>query len=240
MAAALILAFMVAGSKPRPRTPRKPQPHYWKDAQGKVHMTDAPPPPGAEVLPGPSATAIEAEPARTPTAAPDPLAQLPPAARARWEAIRTRLQSARTRKDGAALSAQVHQVVQDARWGDGRRALLSLPLLGFAFLALIGWWLALGLHGPWRPTALGFFLCAGLALAQLLVVELVHRPQVARLREDLRILLQLGPAAPGSQANLDASFARLDEACGVGAAPWRFPLAVADLEDQATRILAAE
>ncbi|HJW08994.1 MAG TPA: hypothetical protein VJ483_05120 [Holophagaceae bacterium] len=240
MAAALILAFMVAGPKPRPRPPRRAQPHYWKDAQGKVHMTDAPPPPGAEVLPGPPAAALQPESPRTPAAAPDPLTQVSPAARIRWEAIRTRLQAARARKDGAALSAQVHEVVQEARWGDGRRALLSLPLLGFAFLALIGWWLALGLHGPWRPAALSFFLCAGLALAQLLVVELVHRPQVARLREDLRILLQLGPSAQGSQAALDASFTRLEEACGVGAAPWRFPHAVADLEDQATRVLAAE
>ncbi len=237
MATALLLVLLLEGPKAKPRVPPRRQPHYWKDAQGQVHMTDTPPPAGAEVLASPPPSALQPEAAKAPPV--DPLAQLPPELRARWEAIRTRALSARAQKDRAAMAALVHEVTQEARWGDGRRAALLLPIVGFAFLALIGWWLALGLHGPWRPVALGLALLAALAVADVLVVELVNRPQVPRLREDLKLLVQVaGPA--DSQSKLDPPLADLDAACSFGAAPWSFRAAVAVLELHATALLAGE
>ncbi|HJU84800.1 MAG TPA: hypothetical protein VJ600_11355 [Holophagaceae bacterium] len=227
MAAVLLLAFLAG--RPRP----KRQPHYWKDAQGVVHMTDAPPPPGAEILPGPPREGVAPVLPKAPP--PDPLASLPPDQRLRWETLRARLTLAKTPE---ARSVVVHEIIQEARWGKGHRASLLAPLLAFAFLALVGWWLAFALQGFWRPATLGVFLLLGLALADLLVVEVVNRPQLPRLREDLRILLDLpGNNPPEARAELDARLTELEAANAFGAMPWRFPGAVARLEASLNRRL---
>jgi hypothetical protein len=236
MAALVLIALLGLNTKP-PRPRPKPAPHYWRDAEGQVHMTDTPPPAGAEVLPGPPPSALQAKAPKAGAAlAVDPLDAVPESERPRWADLRAR--AAKAHGDRTALAALVHEVTQEARWGEGRRALLLLPVLGFAFMALVGWWLALGLHGFWRPAALGLALLAGLAMADLLVVELVNRPQVGKLREDCRRLLQVAAPQPAAQAGLDGPLAELDAACSFGAAPWRFRAAVAELERRAADLLA--
>ena len=94
--AVALLAVPLAGGPPRARPKPKAHPHYWKDSGGRIHITDAPPPPGAELIEMPRGPATGREaPAPATAPPPDPLEGLSPAARPRWEALRSALRQAR-------------------------------------------------------------------------------------------------------------------------------------------------
>lgn len=236
LAAGLLALALLA--QPRPM-------YHWKDAQGQPHVTNTPPPPGAELVEAPPPPAVE--PGR-----PDPpfrprakrsglrVADLSPAQQAAWKALDQHMAKARERKDTRTLAAVSDSLIDDCLWGGGLWALLLLPLLSIALLGLLGWWLALGLGTGARLPLLGGFLLAGAAFGQLLLASFLFHPQAQRLRENLELLeVHLGGKVVSSanQALLQQRFKAVEDAADPIQPPWRFPARVADLRRDMRRVV---
>ena len=244
MAIAAGLLALALLAQPTPRT------HAWRDAAGRTHITNTPPPAGAEVLQMPSASGLEngraipPEPALVapaPEAPPEP--SLTPAQREAWSALDQHLARARSAGDQRTLAATVESLFDDSLWGRGLWALSTAPLLGLALLGLIGWWVALGLRAPLRLPALVGFLLVGLALGQVLLATFLYRPQAARLRQNLQRLevhTGLGRPLPAAERlRLRQRYADLERVASPAQPPWRFPGEVERLRRDFLQVMVA-
>ena len=244
MALAASLLALALLAQPTPRT------HAWRDAAGRTHITNTPPPPGAEVLKPPSASGIENGKAAPPELSPlPPVSEAPPdpslspAQRAAWSALDQHLARARSAGDQRTLDATVGSLFDDSLWGRGLWALGTAPLLTLALMGLLGWWVALGLRAPLRlPTLVGFLL-AGLALGQVLLATFLYRPQAAHLRQNLQRLevhTGLGRPLPAAQRlRLRQRYADLERAASPAQPPWHFPREVASLRRDFLQVMVA-
>lgn len=223
--AGLLLALLAA--LPSGAAPHQKQKIYrWKDAKGAEHVTSTPPPADAFPLDVPPAENVR-EPEPPAKATPKPAApvsphthQLPAEAEARWQALEQRLVAARVRHDHPALDAAVDEVLAEARWGRGLRALLLLPLALVALGTLLGWGLGRG------PLGVGAGALLGLLLAHGALVAFIQRPQAARLAGAVTDLLQHLGAPRRTQPTriqlAEAQAAALPGQARFLRAPWAF------------------
>ena len=224
-AAAGLLALALLGQPART--------YYWRDAGGQTHVTNTPPPPGAELLEPPPPPAVEPgrpqriQPVR-PAEMPGGLRQvtLNPVQKQAWEALDQHLIKARAANDRRTLEAVTDSLIHDCLWGSGLWAMPLVPLLALALMGLMGWWLALGLGPGLRLPVLGGFLLLGLAFAHLLLNVFLYHPQAARLQQNLELLeLHMGGRMPRPErhARLQQRYQALEQAAEPTRAPWRFP-----------------
>lgn len=224
--------------------------HAWRDAAGRTHITNTPPPPGAEVLQSPSAAGIENGKVATPEpvllvpareAPPDPA--LTPAQREAWSALDQHLARARSADDQRTLTGTVASLFADSLWGRGLWALALAPVLALALLGLSGWWVALGLRAPLRLPALVGSLLLGLALGHVLLASFLYRLQAAHLRQNLQRLevhTGLGRPLPAAERlRLRQRYADLERAASPTQPPWRFPEEVASLRRDFLQVMVA-
>lgn len=242
LAAGLLALALLAQPTPRAQA--------WRDAAGRTHITNTPPPPGAELLQPPSASGIETgkgttlEPSLTAVASeapPDP--SLTPAQREAWNALEQHLARARSAGDQRTLTATIESLFDDSLWGRGLWALALAPILTLALLGLSGWWVALGLRPPLRlPVLLGSLLL-GLALGQALLGTLLYRPQAAHLKQNLQRLevhTGLGQPLPAAQRlRLRQRYADLERSASPAQPPWRFPAEVQRLRQDFLQVMVA-
>lgn len=243
-----LLTALTLSAAPAPQ----PKPVYrWKDDQGKVQITNTPPPPGAEVLDAPPPPmALESDrsgrlvmrqsagPARR---KPEDLS---PAQRAAWEELDKHLEEARKRGDKHVLEAVASSLLHDSLWGSGLGWVALIPFLTVALLALLGWWFSFGLPAPTRKPVLAGFAVAGLLSAQMLVGHFLYRPQFYRVRLNINLFTTYylgGPRQLTAQERdrLNRHFLALEDAAGAFNAPWRFYSEVDDLEDTLKKVVTA-
>ena len=212
----------------------QPRPMYhWRDAQGQLHVTDAPPPPDAVMVRMPSASsAIQPEPpgaARPARPVRAREAGLSPVQRAAWQALDQRMALARSRNDPRTLEAIADSLVDDCLWNGGLWARPILPVLAIAVMGLLGWWLALAQGLALRIPILTGFLLLGMAFGQMLLAVFLYQPQAYRLRRNLALLeVHLGgpDLSPAHAALLQQRYRALQEGAGTFQPPWRFPAEV--------------
>ena len=219
--------------------------YYWRDAAGQTHITNTPPPPGAENLEPPPPPAVElGKPgARRPDEGRGtrPPAVLDPVQRQAWTALDAHLAKARATGDRRTLEAVADSLLQDCLWGSGLWAMPALPVLVLVLMGLMGWWLALGLAPNLRiPIVSGFFLL-GLAFGHLLLSTFLYHPQSLRLRQNLELLennLGTGrPLRPEGHALLQKRYLALEAAAEPTQAPWRFPGEVQALRETVKQVM---
>jgi Domain of unknown function (DUF4124) len=240
MVAAGLLVLALLGP-PTPRT------YYWRDPAGQTHITNTPPPSGAELLDSPPPPAVE--PGKT--GRPEVVRQsaglggkrqaLSPGQRQAWEALDQRLAKARTEGDRHTLEAVSNSLIQDCLWGSGLWAMPVLPFLSVALMGFLGWWLALGLRpGPRIPMVAGF-LVLGLTFGHLLLNAFLYHPQAQRLRQNLELLEQYmgtGKAPrPEHRALLQQRYRALEQAADPFQSPWRFPGEVKTLREAMRQVM---
>lgn len=240
MIAAAGLALLVLLGQPQ-------QPTYtWRDASGQKHITNTPPPPGAELVEPPPPPGVE------PGSRVKPVRQsssrggrdqvvLSPAQKEAWEGLDRHLAKARAAGDRRTLEGVADALIQDCLWGSGLWAMPALPLVALLLGGLLGWWLALGLPPRLRLPMVGGFLLAGAAFGQLLLNAFLYHPQAVRLRQNLELLeLHMGldgPLRPERRALLRDRYQALDRAADPLRAPWRFPEEVAALRTATKRVM---
>lgn len=218
--------------------------YYWRDAAGQTHITNTPPPPGAESLDPPPPLAVElgkpgarrdeAQGARLPVA-------LDPVQKQAWAALDAHLAKARAAGDRHTVEAVADSLIQDCLWGQGLWAMPALPVLALALLGLMGWWLALGLPAPVRLATTSGFFVLGLAFGHLLLTTFLYHPQALRLRQNLELLeSHTGAGRPlrsEGHARLQQRYLALEAAAGPTQAPWRFPGEVQALRDTVKQVM---
>lgn len=218
-----------------------PRTYYWRDAAGQTHVTNTPPPPNAEILEPPQPMAVE--PAQA--ARPEPVRQsasrgghrpvvLNPAQQQAWAALDRHLAKARSAGDLRTVAAVTDSLVHDCLWGNGLWAMPAIPLLSVVLLALMGWWLAIGLHMASRIPLISAFMVLGLAFGHLLLNVFLYHPQAVRLRQNLELLEQYNgsgrPVRPELHLRLQQRYAALERAAEPVHLPWQFPGEVKALE----------
>ena len=219
--------------------------YHWRDAQGQPHVTNTPPPPGAEVMDAPPPQAVvpgTPDPAYRPRAnrIPRDHELLSPAQRAAWRDLDQHLADARSRNDLRTLEAIPDSLIDDCLWGSGLWALPLLPLLSVGLMALLGWWLALGLAPGLRIPVISAFLLLGMAFGQLLLASFLYHPQALRLRQNLELLeLHLGgrEVSAAHEALLQERYRALERAAEPLQPPWRFPLETARIRREMKRVV---
>lgn len=234
-AAALLALALAAGPQPPARV------YAWKDAKGHVHMTDAPPPPGAEVV---SVSTRPANGSRVVAPAGPPPAELPADLpsdqRPLWESRERRIADVREHKDAAGIASLAHELVGAELGRDGGWGTALLPLLSMGLLGLLGWWAALALRRRLRAPVMVLALLAGLTLGQWVLMRFVHRPRLAAIRANMKVLaLDAGGHALPDRARteLELGVSDLEYAATLPAPPWRFPQAARELEGTVVRAL---
>lgn len=240
MIAAAGLAFLVLLGQPQRPT------YTWRDEAGQMHITNTPPPPGAELVEPPPPPGVE------PAARVQPVKRsglrderqqvvLSPAQQAAWQNLDGHLAKARAGNDRRTLLAVVDSLVHDCLWGNGLWAMPALPIVSVVLGGLLGWWLALGLRGRLRLPLVGGFILAGAAFGHLLLNAFLYSPQAWRLRQNLQLLERhLGtgqPPRPERQALLRERYRALDLAADPFRAPWRFPAEVAALHETMKQVM---
>lgn len=242
LAPGLLALALLLPQKPPPQRPM----YQWRDAGGQVHVTNTPPPPGAEpVMEAPPPPAVEPgrpEPPFRPKAArTDQLkGELSPAQQAAWRALEEHLVKARARNDRGSIEAVTDSLIDDCLWGSGLWAVPLLPALSLALMALLGWWLALGLKAGTRIPIVAGFVLLGLAFGQLLLASFLYHPQATRLRQNMALLeLHTGgkELRPANQARLLARYRALEDAADPLQPPWNFPLQVAALRRDMKQVM---
>jgi hypothetical protein len=214
-----------------------PKVYRWKDAKGREHITNTPPPEGAEELglpsaenrreaPQPGKTTVIAEAPPAPSA---PRVAFTPQQEARWREVESRLTAARRAQDRTQIDALADALITEARWGRGLRLLLVLPIALGALLTLLGWWLGLGLARPLPQALLAGGLLLGLLSAQATLALLIHRRQALRLQAMVIGLSQVPSIQPEGLNRLQAQAERLADHAALTTAPWRFGQAVDEL-----------
>ncbi len=241
MTAAAGLLLLALLGPPQPRT------YYWRDAQGQTHITNTPPPPGAELLEAPPPPAVEAGRAH-----PEPVRQslsgrnreplvLSPGQKLAWEGLDRRLAQARAAGDRNTLEAVGDSLLSDCLWGNGLWALPALPILVVLLMGLMGWWLALSLQTSLRLPLVAVFLVLGLGFGQVLISAFLFHPQAERIRQNLNLLehhLGVGrPARPEAHAQLLAHHTALEAAAQSALAPWQFPAEVQRLRATLRKVM---
>lgn len=239
LAAALAIGTASAG---------QPRLYRWKDEKGREHVTNTPPPEGAESLDLPPRENVREQPAPpAPSAKPKagPLAPPPislsPDQDARWRGLEQRMVAARLKHDTAALDALAAGLVSEARWGQGLGLLLILPAALATLLVLLGWWLG---HGLSRPTAMAFLaagVVAALLGAQATLVRILYHRQATRLQQTVAALVQhLGVPErthPERVQQLLSQAEALKDHAIFTAAPWRFSQAVEELTETLRQVV---
>jgi len=207
--------------------------YYWRDASGQTHVTNTPPPAGAEVLEPPPPPAVErgrgghrVQPIRQSEHREGIPVVLNPAQKQAWEALDQHLTKARAAGDTRTLEAVADSLIHDCLWGNGLWAMPLVPVLSLVLMGLMGWWLALGLSPGYRAPLVGGFLVLGLAFGHLLLSTFLYHPQSARLRQNLELLERhMGGRAPRPErrTQLQQRYQALEQAAEPVRAPWRFP-----------------
>ncbi len=242
LASGLLALALLLPQKPPPQRPM----YQWRDAGGQVHVTNTPPPPGAEpVVEPPPPPAVEPghpEPPFRPKAnRSDQLkGELSPTQKAAWRALEEHLTKARGRNDRRTVEAVTDSLIDDCLWGSGLWAVPLLPVLSLALMGLLGWWLALGLGAGTRIPILAGFVLLGLAFGQLLLASFLYHPQALRLRQNMELLeLHSGgkELRPANQARLVERYRALEAAADPLQPPWRFPLQVAALRRDMKQVM---
>lgn len=239
-ALALVLAALAAGAA-------QPQQIYrWKDAKGRQHVTNSPPPPGAtplDVPPAPAAAPRPPGPAGTPagtaaTPAPSdsPSGSRPHRAEApEWRGFQQRLDAARKSRNSDAVANEGDALLDEALWGGGSKALPLLPVATFALVVLLGWWVGSGLRRGPATVVMGLSVLSGLALAQFTLSSFLYQSQFTRLQARLGSLeAHLGPGLawrPETRARLEEHLRALERKASPLVAPWEFPKEVQALRD---------
>lgn len=214
-----------------------PKVYRWKDAKGREHITNTPPPDGAEELglpsaenrreaPRPGSTTVIAE---APLAPSTPRVAFTPQQEARWRDVESRLMAARRAQDSTQIDALADGLIAEARWGRGLRLLLVLPFALGSLLALLGWWLSLDLARPVAQAFLAGGILLGLLSAQATLALLIHRRQALRLQTLVIGLSQVQSIQPEGLHRLQTQAEHLADHAALTVAPWRFGQAVDEL-----------
>lgn len=234
------LALLFAAGLAAQAGASQPQQIYrWKDAKGRQHVTNTPPPPGAVPLdvppvqapasPTPPAAAPEAPPAAG-EAAPTPRVEAP-----EWKGFAERLESARKSRNSDAAAAEADSLLDDALWGGVSKALPLLPIATFALVVLLGWWIGSGFRRGPASLVMGCSVLGGLALAQFTLSSFLYQSQFARVQARLTALEgHLGPGRawkPENRARLKAFLQALESKASPLSAPWNFPKEMQALRD---------
>ncbi|MFN8011521.1 MAG: DUF4124 domain-containing protein [Holophagaceae bacterium] len=211
--------------------------YRWKDAKGRQHVTNSPPPPGAVPLDVPPVTS-------PPPAAPAPGSTLPPAAPApaaarpeapEWKGFEERLESARRSRNLDRMAVEADGVLDEAFWGGTTKALPLLPVATFALAVLLGWWVGSGLRRGPATVVMAVAVLGGLALAQFTLATFLYRSQAARVSARVNALgSHLGPGRawrPETSARLKAHLQALEAKASPLEAPWAFPREAQALRD---------
>ena len=242
LASGLLALALLLPQKPPPQRPM----YQWRDAGGQVHVTNTPPPPGAEPVDLPSPQpAVELGPPEPPfrlRADRTDLrkGELSPSQKAAWQALEQHLAKARERGDARTIEAVTDSLIDDCLWGSGLWAVTLLPILSVALLGLLGWWLALGLQAGARVPIVAGFLALGLAFGQLLLASFLFHPQATRLRQNMELLeVHDGGKAPRpeNRTRLQDRYRTLEAAADPLQPPWRFLLAVAALRRDMKQVM---
>ena len=217
-----------------------PRTYYWRDAAGQTHITNTPPPPGAEILETPPHPAVE----RGRVGRPDVVRQgtgldgdrqemLSSVQLQAWDALDQRLAKARSEGDHQTPVIVADSLISDCLWSHGLWAMPAAPLLAVVLMGLLGRWLALGLRAGLHAPLIAGFLLLGLALGQVLLNVFLYHPQAARLRQNLELLEQhLGSGRALRQDHqrlLEQRYRALEQAADPLRPPWQFPLEVRNL-----------
>jgi len=242
MIAATGLLLLALLGQPQQRT------YYWKDAAGQTHVTNTPPPMGAEVLEAPPPPAVEPGKAGRPEVIrqsdsragrhPVLLSQVQQQA---WEALNLRLSKARAEGDRRTLEAVADSLIANCLWGNGLWAMPAVPLISVVLMGLLGWWLALGLRaGPKVPLIVGFLLL-GLAFGHVFLNIFLYQPQAVRLRQNLELLehhMGTGKTLRAEhRALLQQRYQALEQAAEPTRAPWHFPAEVRILREAMRQVM---
>jgi hypothetical protein len=242
LAAGLLTLALLLPQKPPPQRPM----YQWRDANGQIHVTNTPPPPGATLVEAPSPQpAVELGPPEPPfrpkaTRTDRRLGELPATQQAAWRALEEHLAKARGRNDRRTLEAVTDSLIDDCLWGSALWAVVLLPLLSVVLMSLLGWWLALGLQAGTRIPIVAGFLILGLAFGQLLLASFLYHPQALRLRQNMELLeVHAGgkELRPANHARLADRYRALDDASDPLQPPWRFPLQVAALRQDMKQVM---
>ena len=222
------------------------QVYQWRDAKGQPHVTNTPPPPGAELMePPPPSAVAEGRPGsagrpRSPRMD-HRRAALSSAQQAAWRALEARLAGARAQHDRLTLEAVTDSLINESLWGGGLWAIPLLPALSVTLMGLLGWWLALGLRPGTQLPVVGGFLLLGLAFGQILLASFLYHPQAQRLRENMELLElhngSLREVRPENQALLQRRYQAVEDAADPLQPPWRFPAQVAALRRDVQRVM---
>jgi hypothetical protein len=242
LAAGLLALALLLPQKPPPQRPM----YQWRDAGGQVHVTNTPPPPGAELVEAPPPQpAVELGPPEPPfrpkaTRIDRRRGELSSAQQAAWQALEEHLAKARARHDRSTLEAVTDSLIDDCLWGSGLWAVILLPVLSVALMGLLGWWLALGLQPGTRIPIVAGFLVLGVAFGQLLLASFLYHPQALRLRQNMELLeVHAGrkDVRPANHTHLVERYRALEDASDPLQPPWRFPLQVAALRRDMKQVM---
>lgn len=214
--------------------------YRWKDSKGRQHVTNSPPPPGAVPLDVPPVQAPP--PAQPPPSTSDPAPGPAPQAQGtrrpdapEWRGFEARLEAARKSRNVDAAANEADQILDQALWGGGSKALPLLPLATFALVVLLGWWVGSGMRRGRATVIMGCAVLAGLALAHFTLSSFLYQSQFARVQARLNALeSHLGPGRafrPEVRARLRDHLQALEKAASPFAAPWDFPKEVQSLRD---------
>lgn len=222
------------------------QVYHWRDAQGQPHVTNTPPPPGAEMMEAPPPPAVEPGHPEPPfrslaSRADRRKGVLSAAQKAAWTALEAHLAKARSQNDRQTLEAVTDSLIDDSLWGGGLWAITLLPAFSLALMGLLGWWLALGLKPGAQVPLVGGFLLLGLAFGQVLLASFLYHPQATRLRENMELLeLHTGSGKelrPENQARLQRRYQAMEKAADPLQPPWQFPIQVSALRRDMKQVL---
>lgn len=226
-----------------------PRPIYrWKDKQGRIQVTQTPPPPGAVVLDAPPPPALDSRDRLIVRQSQGPPRRLPAhlseTQQEAWAELERFLDAARANGDQAALQGVASSLIRDSLWGSGLAWVAFIPLLTPLVALLLGWWLSFGLPRGHRAPLVACFGLGGILSAQLLVSHFLFRPQSQRLALNLRLLTEhyLGgnrTLSPAHKQALLAHYDQLEHAARPRSLPWRFYQEVGRLEDTLRQVLAA-
>lgn len=228
-----------------------PKPIYrWKDKQGRIQVTQTPPPPGAVLLDAPPPPALEsADRSRLIVRqSQGPVRRLPAHLSASqqeaWAELGRFMEGARAGGNHQALESIASSLIRDSLWGSGLAWVALIPILTPLLALLLGWWLSFGLPRGHRSPLVACFGLGGVLSAQLLVSHFLFRPQSQRLAVNVRLLTEhyLGQdraLSPGHKQALLAHYDRLEHAARPRSWPWRFYQEVGQLEDTLKQVLAS-
>jgi len=234
MAWARLLALLLTAGLVAQAGSLQPQQIYrWKDAKGRQHVTNSPPPPGAVPLdvpplqnpqsPTPPGTAASPSALETASGSRSAQAPVPP----EWQGFSERLEAARKARNADAAANQADAMLDDALWGGVSKALPLLPVATFALVVLLGWWIGGGLRRGPASVVMASSILAGLALAQFTLSSFLYQSQFARVQARLTALEgHLGSGRTWkseNRARLKIFLRSLESKASPLSAPWDFP-----------------